>query len=63
MNASKPVEGVNHPADEQSLQLAKLTIGDFKLKSAIDYKVPKDQKVSTARKFSQFLECREEVRD
>lgn len=61
MNNKKPNADKNHPDDEKNLEIAKKTIGDFKLKSAPDYKVPRDQKVSTVKKFCQLINAREEV--
>lgn len=61
MNARKPIPGVNHPDDEKAIKDAEAMIGDFKLKSAIDYKPPADRKDTTLSKYSQLLNTREDV--
>lgn len=55
------MEGINDPNDEGLLKVALETIGDFKLKSAPDYKVPKHLRISTVRKFKELLDTREKV--
>lgn len=61
-NQLKPVPGVNHPDDEVKLAEAMETIGDYKLKSAEDYKVPRHLRESTVKKYKQLLNMREKVR-
>ncbi|GJQ65650.1 hypothetical protein Trydic_g7740 [Trypoxylus dichotomus] len=58
-NQLKPIPGVNHPDDEQMLAEAMETIGDYKLKSAEDYKVPRHLRESTVKKYKQLLNMRQ----
>lgn len=53
--------GVNHPDDETALARAKETIGDYKLKTAANYTVPKHLQESTVKKFKQLLIARQKV--
>ena len=55
------MEGINDPDDEGLLKAAIESIGDFKLKSAPEYKVPKHLRISTVRKFKELLDTREKV--
>ncbi|XP_031357853.1 cilia- and flagella-associated protein 44-like [Photinus pyralis] len=57
-NARKPVKGVNNPDDEAALAEAIETIGNFKLKTAPDYTVPKHLRQSTVKKYKQLLHAR-----
>ena len=50
-----------HPADAEAIKLAEETVGDFKLKSAPDYKVPKHLRMSTVTKYNELLNSRERV--
>ncbi|KAK5643495.1 hypothetical protein RI129_007340 [Pyrocoelia pectoralis] len=54
-NAKKPIKGVNNPDDEVALAEAIETIGDFKLKTALNYTVPKHLRQSTVKKYKQLL--------
>ncbi|XP_031340937.1 cilia- and flagella-associated protein 44-like [Photinus pyralis] len=57
-NSKKPQEGVNDPEEENLLEKAKETIGDLKLKTALDYKVPMHLRESTVKKYKQLLLAR-----
>lgn len=47
--------------DEETIQEAEEMIGDFKLKSAPDYKVHKLHRETTFKKYKQLLLVREKV--
>lgn len=49
------------PHQAALLKLAEETVGDFKLKSAPDYKVPKEKKESTVKKYKELLKVRQRV--
>ncbi|KAK4886372.1 hypothetical protein RN001_002643 [Aquatica leii] len=57
-NNLKPQKGVNDPEDEVALADAMANIGDFKLKTAVDYKVPPQLRESTVKKYKQLLYTR-----
>jgi hypothetical protein len=57
----KPDETKNHPDDIAAIAEAQLTIGDYKLKSAANYIVPKHLHMSTVKKYDQLLEARKRV--
>lgn len=57
----KPLEEGMDPHQEALLKQAEGTVGDFKLKSAADYKVPKEKKESTVKKYKQLLNARRRV--
>ena len=50
-----------HPSDIEAIQNAEETVGDFKLKSAPDYRVPKHLRMSTVNKYDELLNVRERV--
>ncbi|XP_069678702.1 cilia- and flagella-associated protein 44 [Periplaneta americana] len=52
----KPDKMKNHPADVAAIEAAEESIGDYKLKSALDYKVPKHLRMSKVKKYIQLLE-------
>ncbi|KAF5282198.1 hypothetical protein FQR65_LT02895 [Abscondita terminalis] len=54
----KPQSGLNNPEDEIKISEAESKIGDFKLKSALDYKVPHELRESTMKKYKQLLFAR-----
>lgn len=58
---SKPLEGINQPEDIAGLQYAIETIGDYKLKSAADYKVPPHLRENKLKKYKELLLTREKV--
>ncbi|XP_064214804.1 cilia- and flagella-associated protein 44 isoform X1 [Tribolium castaneum] len=53
--ARKPLPGVNHPDDDVALKDAKVTIGNYKLKSDITYKASKNQRETTVKKYKELL--------
>lgn len=57
----KPDMDRTDPMDELTIQEAEQTIGDYKLKSDSDYKVPTHQVVTTVDKYQQLLDVREKV--
>lgn len=61
MLAKKPDPTKNHPEDEESLSRAESAIGDFKLKTAPDYKVPEVLRESMVKKYLQLLDARLKV--
>lgn len=60
-NGLKPIEGINHPDDIALLNQAIETIGDYKLKSALDYKVPAHLRESKLKKYKQLLLIRQKA--
>ncbi|XP_049940843.1 cilia- and flagella-associated protein 44-like [Schistocerca serialis cubense] len=60
-NKKKPDPTQNHPDDVAAIEIAEQTIGDFKLKSAVDYIVPKHLRVTTVKKYDELLSCREKL--
>ncbi|KAJ8927185.1 hypothetical protein NQ314_020461 [Rhamnusium bicolor] len=56
--AKKPVPGINHPDDEKLFAEAKDTIGDYKLKEADDYKLPRHLRETTVKKYKQLMDAR-----
>ena len=58
----KPDMDKTDPMDEQIIQEAEQSIGDYKLKSDSDYRVPADQVVTTVSKYQQLLDVRQRVR-
>lgn len=60
--AKKPIAGVNSPEDELALNIAKETIGNYKLKTADDYRIPKEERVTTVIKYKELLLTRVKVR-
>lgn len=62
MNAVKPDPNKHHPDDLAALEQARKTIGDYKLKTDDDYKVPEEEKHTTLTKYQQLINIREEVR-
>lgn len=59
--ARKPKLGEKDVDDEEELARAEETIGDYKLKTSADYKVPKHLRESKVKKYKQLLHCREQV--
>lgn len=57
----KPDKTKNHPDDIAAIAEAEQSIGDHKLKSAADYRVPKHLQMSKVKKYYQLLEARERV--
>jgi hypothetical protein len=57
----KPDESKNHPDDVAATVEAQLTVGDYRLKSAANYIVPKHLCMSTVKKYDQLLEARKRV--
>lgn len=60
--SKKPTQGVSPKEDEAVLNRARCGIGDYKLKSSLDYKVPIHLRETTVRKFQELLETRMRVR-
>lgn len=58
----KPDMNRTDPADEELIREAEQTIGDYKLKSDEDFKVPAQQVVTTVTKYRQLLQVRKQVR-
>jgi hypothetical protein len=57
----KPDEIKHHPDDIAAIVEAEESIGDYKLKSAANYRVPKHLRMTTVKKYDQLLEARERV--
>jgi hypothetical protein len=57
----KPDEMKLHPDDMAAILQAEESIGDYKLKSAPNYRVPKHLRMSTVKKYDQLLEARKRV--
>ena len=57
----KPGEGFEDPEEVLALQQATQNMGDYKLKSASDYVVSEEQRVSTEKKRRQLLLMRKMV--
>ncbi|KDR19694.1 WD repeat-containing protein 52 [Zootermopsis nevadensis] len=57
----KPDETKNHPDNTAAIKEAQLTIGDYKLKSAANFIVPKHLRMSAVKKYDQLLEARKRV--
>ncbi|XP_064412807.1 cilia- and flagella-associated protein 44 [Latimeria chalumnae] len=53
--ASKPDENYEDPRDVVAIQEAQENMGDFKLKSAIDYSVPEHLRINTEKKKKQLV--------
>ncbi|XP_017782969.1 PREDICTED: uncharacterized protein LOC108567166 [Nicrophorus vespilloides] len=58
-NATKPTVASSDADDVATLKQAEDTIGDFKLKSAPDYRVPRHLRESTFKKYKELLLVRE----
>ncbi|XP_046388185.1 cilia- and flagella-associated protein 44 [Ischnura elegans] len=52
---SKPSENENDQADIKAIAEAKLTIGDYKLKTSANYRVPARLRITTIKKYDQIL--------
>ncbi|XP_026479521.1 cilia- and flagella-associated protein 44-like [Ctenocephalides felis] len=61
LNAVKPDPNKHHPDDLAALEQARKTIGDYKLKTDDDYKVPEEEKHTTLTKYQQLINIREEM--
>lgn len=57
----KPDPNKHHPDDLAALEQARRFIGDYKLKTDDDYKVPPEQRHTTITKYKQLLDIREQV--
>lgn len=57
----KPDETKDHPDDSAAIAEAEETIGDYKLKLAANYRVPKHLRTSAIKKYDQLLEARKRV--
>lgn len=57
----KPNEKSDDPEDAADYRQAKENMGDYKLKTSDDYVVPKDQRVTTAKKRRELLLLRKTV--
>lgn len=53
--AQKPKENCEDPQDVQAIREAKENIGDFKLKSAKDFVVPKHLRMNCERKTAEMI--------
>lgn len=53
---NKPDENYEDPEDVAAIQIAEMSIGDFKLKTASDFVVPPEQRMNAERKRNQLLE-------
>ena len=61
MYKSRPDENYEDPKDVEDIEVAKKEMGDFKLKSAPDYMVPKHLRVDTDKKRVQMIKLEYEV--
>ncbi|KAK2814871.1 hypothetical protein Q7C36_023137 [Tachysurus vachellii] len=59
--ATKPSEDYEDPEDLRAIQLAKENIGDFKLKTAKDYTVPKHMRMNVEKKTAQLVKLQEQI--
>lgn len=57
----KPDETKHHPDDIAAIAEAEEAIGDYTLKSAPNYRVPKHLHMTTVKKYDQLLEARKRV--
>jgi hypothetical protein len=57
----KPDEIEHRPDDIAAIVQAEESIGDYKLKSAPNYRVPKHLRMTTVKKYDQLLEARKRV--
>jgi hypothetical protein len=57
----KPDETKHHPDDISAFIEAEESLGDYKLKSARNYRVPKHLHVTVIKKYDQLLEARKRV--
>ena len=62
-NATKPDEQYENPEDVAAIEVARNTLGDFKLKSAPDYVVPEEESMNYRRKREQMLLLEEAIHD
>lgn len=58
---SRPDDNYEDPKDVEDIEIAKKEMGDFKLKSAPDYMVPKHLRVDTDKKRVQMIKLEYEV--
>ena len=58
----KPDDKKEDPEEARLLEKAKENLGDYKLKTASDYVVPEDQRVTTKSKRKQLVMLRAHVR-
>ncbi|KAK6640272.1 hypothetical protein RUM44_011958 [Polyplax serrata] len=61
MMKKKPNPDKPDPEDVASIELAKDTVGDYQLKTAPDYKVPKNARVTTVHVYDQLLRTKEKI--
>nr|XP_006000125.2 PREDICTED: cilia- and flagella-associated protein 44 [Latimeria chalumnae] len=61
--ASKPDENYEDPRDVVAIQEAQENMGDFKLKSAIDYSVPEHLRINTEKKKKQLVVLEAQISD
>eukprot|EP00040_Diaphanoeca_grandis_P030987 m.184465 g.184465 ORF g.184465 m.184465 type:complete len:1849 (+) comp32191_c0_seq1:110-5656(+) len=61
--ADKPDENAINPEDLKELELAKLNIGNYKLKTAKDFTLAKDDRVTSQSKRSQIISLRQRIYD
>ncbi|XP_071455109.1 cilia- and flagella-associated protein 44 [Hetaerina americana] len=60
---SKPSENENDKADMKSIADAKLTIGDYRLKTSTNYRVPSHLRVTAIKKYDQILKTYLEIHE
>ncbi len=58
----RPDENSDDPEDARAYRQARDNMGDYKLKTATDYVVPKGQQVTTEKKRWELLMIRKKVR-
>lgn len=61
MYKNRPDDNYEDPKDVEDIEIAKKEMGDFKLKSAPDYMVPKHLRVDTDKKRVQMIKLEYEV--
>ncbi|TSK98448.1 Cilia- and flagella-associated protein 44 [Bagarius yarrelli] len=61
--ASKPTEDFEDPEDICAIQLARENMGDFKLKTAKDFKVPEHLRMNTEKKTAQVVQLEEQMEE
>ena len=59
--ARKPDKGAEDPEEAMAVLLFKDNMGDYKLKTSSDYVVPKEQRVTLAKKRRKLLTLRKQV--
>ncbi|XP_058463045.1 cilia- and flagella-associated protein 44 isoform X2 [Malaya genurostris] len=61
LKAKKPNPNVNHPDDDLAIKEASETIGDYKLKTDLDYEPNEDELETTMTKYRTLLRVREQM--